>query len=221
MREILSAWIQIKDLARLQNVANYKLQRKLAELAAALDEDYEVSFELITTGTLTEAALHDLEAFQQELAKLSEKEDFDATIHVIDGDELRRRYDYAIESDNPSINYTLNLAGSKYMYHEIAGTPVLIAADAAQGMYQATGIKDGTLFQKNVRQSLGSSNAVNKGIRATIIGDKRSDFFFFHNGITALCNKMQLDGDALTHCGVSALSTAANRSIQFSRAAKR
>ena len=73
LREILSAWLQIKDLARLQNVANQKLQRKLAELAAALDEDYEVSFELITTGTLTEAALHDLDAFQQELARTQRK----------------------------------------------------------------------------------------------------------------------------------------------------
>ena len=79
-------------------MANYKLQRKLAKLATALDEDYEVSFELITTGALTEAALHDLEAFQQVLAKLSEKENVDATIHVIDGDELRRRYDFAIEN---------------------------------------------------------------------------------------------------------------------------
>lgn len=206
LREVLSAWIQIKDLARLQNVANQKLQRKLAELAAALDEDYEVSFELITTGTLTEAALHDLEAFQQELAKLSEKEDFDATIHVIDNDELRRRYDYAIESDNPSINYTLKLAGSKYMYHEIAGTPVLIAALPLKECIKLPGIKDGTLFQKNVRQSLGTSNAVNKGIRSTIIGDKRSDFFFFHNGITALCNKMQLDGDTLTLRGLSVVN---------------
>jgi hypothetical protein len=34
-------------------------------------------------------------------------------IHVIDGNELRQRYDCAIESVNPSINYTLNLAGSK------------------------------------------------------------------------------------------------------------
>lgn len=32
LREVLSAWMQIKDLARLQNVANAKLQRKLAEL---------------------------------------------------------------------------------------------------------------------------------------------------------------------------------------------
>jgi hypothetical protein len=144
-------------------------------LAAALDEDYEVSFELIATGGLTEAATHDLKAFQQELAKLSEGEVFNATIHVIDDDELRRRYDYAIESDNPSISYKLNLSDSKYMYHEIAGTPVLVAALPLKECIKLPGIKDGTLFQKNVRQSLGSSNAVNKGIRSTIIGSERSD----------------------------------------------
>ncbi len=63
LREVLSSWIQIKDLARLQNVANPKLQRKLSELAVALEEDYEVSFELVTTGLLTESAKNDLEAF--------------------------------------------------------------------------------------------------------------------------------------------------------------
>jgi AIPR protein len=206
LREVLSAWIQIKDLARLQNVANPKLQRKLVELSAALDEDYEVSFELITTGTLTKAALNDLEAFQQELAKLSESENFDATIHVIDDAELKLRYDYAIEADNPTVNYALNLAASKYMYQEIAGTPVLIAAVPLKECVKLPGIKDGTLFQKNVRQSLGSSNTVNKGIRNTIIGDKRSDFFFFHNGVTALCNKMQLDGDILNLRGLSVVN---------------
>jgi len=180
--------------------------RKLSELASALEDDYEVSFELITTGYLTEAAKHDLEAFQQELAKLSEGEVFNATIHVIDDEELRRRYDYALESDNPSISYKLNLAGSKYMYHEIAGTPVLVAALPLKECINLPGIKDGTLFQKNVRQSLGSSNAVNKGIRSTIIGDKRSDFFFFHNGITALCSKMLLNGDTLSLWGLSVVN---------------
>jgi AIPR protein len=206
LREVLSAWIQIKALARLQNVANTKLQRKLAELANALDDDYEVSFELITTGTLTEAALHDLDAFQQELVKLSENEEFDATISVIDDDELQRRYDYAVQSDNPSLNYKLSLADSKYMYQEVSGTPVLIAAIPLKECVKLPGIKDGTLFQKNVRQSLGSSNTVNKGIRSTIIGDKHSDFFFFHNGITALCNKMALDGDTLSLRGLSVVN---------------
>lgn len=203
LREVFSSWLQIKDLARLQDVANPKLARKLAELANALDEDYEISFELITTGTLTEAAQHDLQMFQEELAKLSENEAFDATIHVIDAEELKRRHDYAIETDNPSINYKLPLTGVKHMYHEIAGTPVLIAALPLKECIKLPGIKDGTLFQKNVRQSLGSSNAVNKGIRSSITGDKRSDFFFFHNGVTALCNKMQLDGDTLSLSGLS------------------
>lgn len=206
LREVLSSWLQIKDLARLQSAANPKLQRKLSELAAALEEDYEVSFELIVTGSLTDAALHDLDVFQQELARLSETEDFDATIHVIDNDELRRRYEYAIETDNPSINYTVGLAGSKYMYHEIAGTPVVIVALPLKECIKLPGIKDGSLFQKNVRQSLGSSNAVNKGIRSTMLGDKRSDFFFFHNGVTALCNKMILDGDALSLRGLSVVN---------------
>src|SRR5437588_542575 len=31
LREVFSSWIQIRDLARLQNVANTKLQRKLSE----------------------------------------------------------------------------------------------------------------------------------------------------------------------------------------------
>jgi hypothetical protein len=206
LREVLSSWVQIKDLARLQNVANAKLQRKLSELAAALDEGYEVSFELIATGKLTESAEDDLETFQKELAKQGESDDFDATIHVIDNDELRRRYDYAIESDNPSINYKLSLVGSKFMFHEIAGTPVIVVALPLKECIKLPGIKDGTLFQKNVRQSLGSSNAVNKGIRSTITGDKRSDFFFFHNGITALCNKMELNDETLSLHGLSVVN---------------
>ena len=89
------------------------------------------------------------------------------------------------------------------MFHEIAGTPVLVAALPLKECIKLPGIKDGTLFQKNVRQSLGTSNTVNKGIRSTITGDKRSDFFFFHNGVTALCNKMELDGETLALHGLS------------------
>lgn len=206
LREVLSSWIQIKDLSRLQKIANTKLQRKLSELANALDEDYEVSFELITTGQLTESARNDLESFQQELIRISENEDFDANIHVIENDELRQRYEYAIESDNPSINYKLDLSGAKFMHHVIAGTPIVVAALPLKECIKLPGIKDGSLFQKNVRQSLGSSNAVNKGIRNTIIGDKRSDFFFFHNGVTALCNKMELIVNTLSLHGLSVVN---------------
>ena len=38
------------------------------------------------------------------------------------------------------------------------------------------------------------------------MGDKRSDFFFFHNGVTALCNKMSLEGDTLSLWGLSVVN---------------
>src|SRR5690349_13835852 len=56
LREVLSSWVQLRDLVRLQEVGNNKLKRKLSEVARALDDEYEIAFELITTGELTKAA---------------------------------------------------------------------------------------------------------------------------------------------------------------------
>ena len=53
-----------------------------------------MSFELIVTGDLTAEANDDLARFQQELA---DSEDLPAEIHIVDPDELKRRYDMAIE----------------------------------------------------------------------------------------------------------------------------
>jgi hypothetical protein len=203
LREVLSSWIQIRDLARLQEIGNQKLKRKLAELARALEDEYEVCFELITTSTLTSAAHEDLATFQKQLAELSEREDVITTIALIDVDELRRRYDLALEQENPIIKHGLPLEGGKYLSMTIAGTQALIAAIPLKECIDIPGIKNGTLFQKNVRQSLGLNNVVNKGIKGTIYGDKHRDFFFFHNGITAICNQMRISDSRLELRGLS------------------
>src|SRR3989344_6815727 len=67
LREVLSSWIQVKDLVRLQEVANDKLKRKLAEVSKAFEDEYEIAFELLTTGELTESAKKDYETFQKKL----------------------------------------------------------------------------------------------------------------------------------------------------------
>src|SRR3989338_7068853 len=193
LREVLSSCVQLKDLIRLQAVGNVKLKRKLSEVAIALEDDYEVAFELITTGSLTESAEKDLATFQAQIA--SKADDFDAVIDLVDSDELKRRYDIALERENPSIKHTLLLENGKYLKMRIAGTQVILAALQLKDCLSIPGIKDGTLFQKNVRQSLGLSNTVNKGIKSTIYSDKHRDFFFFHNGVTAICNKMVFKDD--------------------------
>lgn len=207
LREVLSSWLQLRDIVRLQEVGNTKLKRKLSEVAKALDDDYEVSFELITTSALTESANNDLATFQKQLADLAENEDFPSSITVIDKDELNRRYDLALERENPSINHTIDLSGSRFLPLTIAGTQVVIATIPLSECLNIPGIKDGTLFQKDVRQSLGlMNNAVNKGIKNTIYSDKHRDFFFFHNGITAICNKLELQDQKLKLNGLSVVN---------------
>ncbi|HLV41340.1 MAG TPA: AIPR family protein [Brumimicrobium sp.] len=200
LREVLASWVQLKNLVRLQETGNNKLKRKLSEVAIAFEDEYDVAFEIITTGTLTPSAHNDLSAFQQELA---ESDDFIANIHLVDNEELIRRYDMALEQENPLIKHTIILDKEKFFKMEIAGNDVVLAAVPLKECIKIPGIKDGTLFQKNVRQSLGLSNRVNKGIKHTIYGSNTKDFFFYHNGVTAICNKLEINDKSITCSGLS------------------
>lgn len=191
VREVISAHSQLTgDFATLQANANAKLKVKLGEISSALEtDDYSVVYELITTSTFSSDAQKDIEAFA---TKLSEEDNpkFEASFVAIDGNDVRDNYYRAMEQDNPSINHTVTLSKDKYMLTEISGTRALIAVMPLKECIKFPGIKNGTLFQKNVRQSLGH-NTVNNKIRRTITGDRSSEFFFYHNGITAICNKME------------------------------
>lgn len=194
LREVLSSWIQIKDLARLQDSANEKLKVKINELSTALDDDYEVCFELITTAGLTDAAKADLEAFQKELA---ESETLSANLMLVDNETLKFKYDEALNKNRPYINHEFTIDPEKYMELVVGDTKAVIAAIPLKECIRIPGIKDGSLFRKNVRQSLGASNKVNKGIARTIKTDPE-DFFFLHNGITAICSSIAIHGNVLS-----------------------
>jgi hypothetical protein len=125
LREVLSAWVQLKDLVHLQETANNKLKQKLAEVALAFDENYDVEFELITTSSLTEQAQKDLFAFQKELA---ESDELSANLRLVDAEELQHRYDYAVDRSDPVINHTLVLRDGKFIKMNLAGTNVIMAS---------------------------------------------------------------------------------------------
>lgn len=203
LREVLSSWVQLKDLALLQENANLKLKQRLTDLSLALEDGYDIHFELITTASLTDSARSDLAAFQMEIA---ESDELPATLTLVDTEELARRYELALLKENPFIKHDLVLEAGKFMSMELAGTSVVLAALPLRDCLGIPGIKDGALFQKNVRQSLGLSNSVNKQIKSTIYGDRHRDFFFFHNGITAICNQMNLEGNTLHLKGLSVVN---------------
>lgn len=194
LREVLSSWIQIKNLARLQEGANNKLNIKIQEMSTAIDEDYDICFELLTTSKLTEAANKDLELFQKELA---ENENLQANLIIVDNEILKFRYDESLNKNRPYINYDFTLEQGKYMQLTIGETKAIIAAIPLRDCVKIPGIKDGSLFRKNVRQSLGTNNKVNKGIAQTI-KKEANNFFFLHNGITAVCSKMSINNNWLS-----------------------
>lgn len=192
VREVVSVHSQLKDIAKMQEDANPHLRHKLGELASAIEEDeYSVCYELITTSFLTDEAQSDAAAFQTSLSNEDETAPFSADFEVIDKDGLASAYERSMERDNPSINNTIKLEKGKYLVTEINSTKVVLAAVSLKECIKIKGVKDGTLFQKNVRQSLGSSNTINKKMRKTIIGENSGDFFFFHNGITAICHTIE------------------------------
>jgi AIPR protein len=190
LQEILSVWAQFQNLAALQENSNSRLQVKLATVAQAIDEEYEIIFEVITTGTLTDDAKKDLAVFQ---SALSDLQDLDASLTVVDSVAIQTRWTEASGKDLPKLTHEITLQGGQYLNVNIANFRTVLATIPLAECLKFPGITDGKLFRPNVRQSLGLTNKINRAMKKTLNGDHAEHFFFYHNGITALCEKLSLD----------------------------
>jgi hypothetical protein len=190
LHEVLASWQYIRNLPALQENANAKLKVKLEAVAEALRDDYDVVFELVTTGILTDSARDDLTVFQDAIAEYEHPE---ASLTLVDEAVIKARWDEAVALELPKLSHALTLEPGKYLSLELAHFKTVLAAVKLSECLKMPGIRDGTLFRKNVRQSLGLTNKVNKALKQTLTGDNPQYFFLYHNGITALCERLQLD----------------------------
>jgi|LNFM01.1.fsa_nt_gb hypothetical protein len=196
LREVLAAWTRLKDLPRLQVECSGKLAERLEAMRVALDDDYDVQFELLTTGHLTQAAETDFDAFK---ATMSDDSDFNAGLTLVDSALLETRLSEAEQRDLPELACEIQLDPNRALVSDEANVRVIIAMLPIERCLKLPGIVDGKLFRRNVRQSLGLSNKVNKALRSTLTSaEKAPYFFFFHNGITALCRSFSLSEDRRT-----------------------
>lgn len=203
LREVLSAWTRLKDLPRLQLECSGKLAERLETMRVALEDDYEVQFELLTTGQLSPAALTDFNAFRSEMG---EDSSLGAGLTLVNSDMIETRLSEAEQKDLPELQTTIDIDSEKCLFTEEAGFKVALVLLPIKACLKLPGIADGKLFRRNVRQSLGINNKVNKAMRKTLSDQDRAPyFFFFHNGITALCKKIEFSPDK-KKMTVSALS---------------
>lgn len=215
LREVLSAWVRLQDLPSLQLDCNDRLKMKLEAVRKALEDEYRVEFELLTTGQLTDPAKADLRAFAD---KLEDFDDFSASLQLVDAAVLETRLAEAEAQELPSLEHTVYVDPAKTLVTSISGAQTVITVLPLKECLRLPGIVDGRLFRKNVRQSLGGNNKVNRALRATITGDRVKDFFFYHNGVTAICNRVSYDAAAgsLTVKGLSVVNGCQSLSTIFS-----
>ena len=190
--EVWATWPFICNLDKLQANANHAVKIKVEAISEALSaaEDYDVSFELVTTGKLTIQATHDLEVFRDQI---SEYEHPAASITLVDEPVIRAKLQEAQGLDLP-LSHTFNLEPGKYLSLQVANFKTVLAAIRLADCLKLPGIHDGRLFRKNVRQFLGT-NKVNKGMRQTLSSQTPQYFFLYHNGITAVCKQLQLNSE--------------------------
>lgn len=200
-REILSSWMQMKDLPALQENANDKLKAKITEIATAIEDDYQICFELLITSKLTEDAQNDFNLFARQIL---EDSTLNATIVLVDLEMLQHKFDEALNHDTPYINYDFHIDNDKMLQMILGKTKAAIAVLPLRDCLSVPGIRDGSLFRKNVRQSLGT-NKVNKNIAETIKTEP-SEFFFLHNGITAICSEMNYADGILSVKGLNVVN---------------
>jgi len=190
LREVLGAWMRLQDLQALQQDSNEKLKLKLESVRKAFEDEYRVEFELLTTGVLTDAAKADLKVFAD---RLEDFDDFSASLQLVDSEVLQTKLAEAEAQELPSIDHVISIDPKRTMVTELGSAKTIMTILPLKECLRLPGITDGRLFRKNVRQSLGANNKVNKALRGTINGERVRDFFYYHNGITAICDAAQYD----------------------------
>lgn len=193
LREVLSAWERFKNLPQLQTDCSGKLAERLEAARVALEDDYDLQFELLTTGFLTPDAEKDFTAFRD---SMETDATYPAELTLVNAELIQTRLFEAEQRELPELQAEIKLDADRCLVTEEAGFRVIIALLPVAQCLELPGISDGKLFRRNVRQNLGITTKVNKGIRKTLMDKSRLPYiFFFHNGITALCKSFLLSED--------------------------
>lgn len=166
------------------NTCNAELKAFFSEIKRKKNVEYNLLF--VTTEKVTN---------EEEYYYSSLVEDENIQFSIIDSTKLRTEYEsIKTMGDNPPDKVTLNLGNEDVIeLNTISPNETILITQKGsklRSLYQNREYRE-RLFNLNIRQWLGK-NTVNKGMIETI--EKSPDkFFYYNNGITAICENYYLD----------------------------
>ncbi|MBZ0293611.1 MAG: AIPR family protein, partial [Anaerolineae bacterium] len=104
-----------------------------------------------------------------------------------------------------SISFSI-VPNQGHVYYETPDAKAVIASIAAKELVEMEGIKNQVLFSWNVRQALGRTK-INKEIQRSIVQkDDHHNFLLYHNGLTILCESLEVNNLEITISGYSVVN---------------
>ena len=147
------------------------LEQKLEAVRRALEDDYEVVFELLTTGALTDAAKADLKVFAD---KLEESDDLSASLQLVDSDVLETRLAEAEAQELPSLDHVISIDPDKTLIASLSGTQTVITALSLRECLNSRALRTGGCFARTFGNGSGTTTkSIGHYARRSMVSGRR------------------------------------------------
>jgi len=181
--KLSSTLAHLMDESLMEKVASPTLQDALQEIHDRRKAGYGLVFYVVVLGSITPEARKEIERLTKQYPDISVIVQ-DASIIA---EFLPSPYGF------PEIDVELKVQAGEWMEHEDPAYRSIVLTVAGKTLADLRRQHGDRLFARNVRYFLGFRGA-NKGILDTLRNPReRSQFWFFHNGVTAVCDDYQLD----------------------------
>lgn len=199
LKEFVGTLAQFNDPSFVEDVAetttNYELAALIREreLVEKVKQGYEVRGIFLTNAGSDPSATRYAEG--------------QPNLSVYDRDELQRSYIPEGRTDPISRKIEFDVVGFDASEYTIGpDSRVVVAPLSAMDLVQMEGIENQSLFDWNVRQSLGKTN-VNKEIANSIKDQsEHQNFLLYHNGLTVLCGSLDKSNDKIAISGYTVVN---------------
>lgn len=176
----------ISDKSLLDKVESGPLLDALSAIHDRREAGYDVMFYVVVLGSVTKEASKEIEDINKKYAKVAQ---------VIIQDSTTIAEFLPSPEKIPEINVTLPISKREFLEHKGKSHTSLVLTIEARELGKIHRANGSQIFARNVRYFLGTRGS-NKTMAETLQNKtERHKFWFYHNGVTAVCDRYEIDKD--------------------------
>ena len=184
---------KLQDSDWIRKYGNNLIIGKLLDYKDLVEEGYKFNFFYVTTANTTSRS----EEIINDQLKIYEDLKEEVNIELIDFTKLKEIYTNSLSSEQSIPDeVTFDIPEDKFIIKNEPRQTLLAIVKGSSIIALYKQYKKG-IFTWNIRGHLGGDKGINKNIKKTAL-EKPEDFYYFNNGISAVCTDFSLDGNRIT-----------------------